>query len=159
MIDRIVQRMVGHGAAVLIVALLAGIGLLVSLLGGLEVWPGKILPIATPGGSDAWARTHVGGILNALLIFAVAAIVPLVRASEPTTRRLAWMMIGTGWANTVFYWGALFAPNRALTFGDNAFGPSNWIAVLALAPALLFAVITLVAAIIIMRQAFRNAAA
>jgi hypothetical protein len=64
------------------------------------------------------------------------------------------MLIGTGYANTVFYWAALLAPNRALTFADNVHGPSNLWAIVGLLPALVFAVIALIAVGILMRAAF-----
>ena len=44
------RRMIGHAALILLVGMLAGIGLLVSLLGGMEVWPGNILPLHLPAG-------------------------------------------------------------------------------------------------------------
>jgi hypothetical protein len=150
-----VQRsMVGHGALILVVGMLAGVGLLASLLGGMEVWPGTILPFHLPGSTDAWVRTHLGGMLNAILIMVVALVLPVVGFDAPGARKISWMLVGTGWANTLFYWAALLSPNRALTFGDNRFGSSNLAAVLGLAPALLFTLVSLVAVAMLARQAF-----
>jgi hypothetical protein len=64
------------------------------------------------------------------------------------------MLIGTGYANTAFYWGALFAPNHAVTFGDNRLGESNLAAVLGFTPALVFAIIAMIAMVIVIRSAF-----
>lgn len=150
------RRMVGHGAWILFVAMLAGVGLLVSLLGGLEVWPGMILPVEMPANSSAWARTHVGGILNALLIMVVALLLPVLDFPEAGARRVGLWIVGTGWANTLFYWAALFAPNRALTLGDNRFGATNAAALIGLVPALVFVVLSLVAVFFIARQAWRR---
>lgn len=148
------RRMVGHGALILLVGMLAGIGLLASLLGGMEIWPGTILPFHLPGTTDAWVRTHLGGMLNAFMIMVAALVLPVVGFDTLGARKISWMLVGTGWANTLFYWAALFSPNRALTFGDNRFGSSNLAAVLGLAPALLFTLVSLIAVAMLVRQAF-----
>ena len=146
--------MVGHGALMLLVAMLAGVGLLLSVLGGLEVWPGHILPVDMPSTPAGWVRTHVGGILNALLVMLIALLMPGLGFSDAPARRIARFMVGTGWANTLFYWAAMWAPNRALTFGDNRLGASNVASLIGLVPALLFVVLSLVAVSLIARQAF-----
>lgn len=150
------RRMVAHGALVLLIAMLAGVGLLVSLLGGLEVWPGRLLPIDVPGHPAAWVRTHVGGILNALLVMVMALLLPGLGFADATARRIAAGLVGTAWANTLFYWAAMLAPNRALSFGDNRLGASNAAAVVGLLPALVFVVISLVAVAVVARQAWRR---
>lgn len=155
MLIDIQRRMIGHAAVILLIGMLAGVGLLVSLLGGLEVWPGAILPLQIPGPTDAWVRTHLGGMLNAFLIMIAALILPVVGFDLRGGQRLSWMLVGTGWANTLFYWAALLSPNRALTLGDNRFGPSNLAAVIGLAPALLFTVVSIIAVVLLARQAFR----
>ncbi len=149
------KRMIGHGALMLIVALCAGLGLLTSLLGGVELWPGHIVAISLPSNSAGWARTHVGGILNALLVIVVALLVPGLGFAAAPARRLGLFMIGTGWANTLFYWASMWAPNRALSFGDNRLGESNWAAVLGIAPALVFVVLSIFAVGMVARQAWR----
>lgn len=148
------RKMIGHAALILLVAFAAGVGLLVSLLGGLELIPGHVIPLAIAGETATWVRAHVGGLLNALLILAVAATLPALGFELRSAARIGWMLIGTGWANTLFYWAALFATNRALTFGPNRFGEANWASVIGLAPALIFVFISIVAAILIARQAF-----
>src|SRR5437867_521248 len=116
------RSMIGHGALILLVAMVAGIGLLVSVVGGIEVWPGRIILLATPSNPAGWVRTHVGGILNALLIMVVALLLPRLGFVEARARRIALFIVGTGWANTLFYWTAMWAPNRALTLGENRLG-------------------------------------
>lgn len=154
MIEQVQRRMIAHAALVLLIGMLAGIGLLVSLIGGLELVPGHILAIGGAGDPAPWVRAHVGGMLNALLLIAVALVIPPLHFDSRAARRLAWIFIGTAWANTLFYWAALLAPNRALTFGDNRFGPSTLVAVIGLAPALLFVVISLVGTVMLARRAF-----
>ncbi|PWR20977.1 hypothetical protein DKG75_13385 [Zavarzinia compransoris] len=149
--------MIGHGALVMLVAFAAGVGLLASLLGGLELVPGEIIGFDLFGPTDAWVRAHLGGILNAIMVIVVALALPAVGFGEAGARRIGFAIVATAWANTLFYWAALLSPNRALSFGDNRFGESNWIAVAGLAPALLFTVVVIVTFIAIARRAFARA--
>ena len=151
------KRMVGQGAAVMLVGMSAGIGLLISLLGGIELIPGSIIEFGIPGSADAWVRAHIGGMMNGILIFIVALLISPLGFAEAGAKRLYWMLVGTGWANTLFYWAALFAPNRALSIADNRFGESNLASIVGLVPALVFAVISLIAIFLLMRQAFASA--
>lgn len=151
------KRMVGQGAAVMLVGMSAGIGLLISLLGGIELIPGSIIEFGIPGSTEAWVRAHIGGMMNGILIFIVALLIGPLGFADAGAKRMFWMLVGTGWANTLFYWAALFAPNRALSIADNRFGESNLASIIGLVPALAFAVISLVAIFILMRQAFASA--
>ncbi|HKY92614.1 MAG TPA: hypothetical protein VJM11_16315 [Nevskiaceae bacterium] len=150
------KRMAGHGAAVLLVGMLAGMGLLMSLLGGIELIPGSIIPFEIPGDDGAWVRAHIGGMMNGFLILIVAILLVPLGFAEAAARRMAWMVVGTGWANTLFYWAALFAPNRALSIADNKWGESNVASIIGLLPALVFVVIAIIAVFTLMRQAFRG---
>lgn len=148
------RRMIGHGAVVILIALAAGFGLVISLIGGFEVFPGTIVEFTFPGDPGAWARTHAGGIMNGLLVIAGALVIHAMDLPQKTASRLFWMLVGTGYANTIFYWGALFAPNHAVTFGSNRLGHTNVAAVLGFAPALVFAFITMIAMVILIRHGF-----
>lgn len=147
--------MIAHGMLILLIGLFAGIGLLISRVGGLEVWPGRIVGIHVPGSPDAWVRLHLGQFLNAFLITLVALVLPLLEFSRQGEKRICWMLVGTGWANTIFYVAALFAPNRALTIGDNRLGHGNLASVIGLLPALVFAFVSIVAVAALARQALR----
>lgn len=151
------KKMVGQGAAILLVGMIAGIGLLISLLGGIELIPGQIIELSIPGGTDAWVRTHIGGMMNGLLVILVGSLLGALGFAEAAARRMFLMLVGVGWANTLFYWAALFAPNRALSFADNKWGESNLASIIGLAPALLGAVVSIIAIYALMRQAFAAA--
>lgn len=148
------RSMVGHGAVVMLIGMSAGIGLLISLLGGIELIPGSIIEFGIFGSADAWVRAHIGGMMNGMLIMLVALLVHAMTIADRPARQLYWMLIGTGYANTLFYWAALFAPNRALSVADNRFGESNFASLIGLFPALIFAVISLIAIFILAREAF-----
>lgn len=148
------KKMVAHGAVITLIALASGFGLVMSLIGGFEVFPGTILSFEIPGDPGAWARTHAGGILNGLLVMVGALLIHTMALPEQTASRLYWMLVGTGYANTVFYWGALFAPSRALTFGDNRLGETNLAGIIGFAPALVFAIVTMIAMLMLIRHGF-----
>ena len=150
------RRMVGHGAILMIIGLVAGFGLLMSLIGGFEVWPGSILSFDIPGDSGGWGRAHGGGIMNGLMVIIVALVMWGMAIEGVLAARLYWMFIGAGYANTIFYWGGMFAANRALTLGDNVFGETSIAGVIGLVPAFVFAFITLVATAMLARHAFRG---
>lgn len=151
------RRMIAHGAVVILIALASGFGLVMSLIGGFEIFPGTILSFDIPGDASAWARAHVGGILNGLFVIAVALVTHAMALPGNVASRLYWMLVGTGYANTLFYWGALFAPSRALTFGDNRLGETNIAGILGFGPALVFAIVAMIAMLILIRQGFSEA--
>lgn len=155
--DQRQRKMVGHGAIMMVFGLLAGFGLVMSLIGGFEIFPGYIVEFELPADSRAWARAHTGGLMNGLLVFVGAILIFAMQIPARLARQLYWMLVGTGYANTLFYWGALFAPSRALTFGDNRLGESNLAGIIGLLPALIFAFITIIAMVMLARHAFRGA--
>lgn len=155
-VSRTQRVMIAHGMFILLIGLFAGVGLLISLVGGLELWPGRIVTLWVPGTPDAWVRLHLGQMLNAFLIILVALALPILAFDQPGESRIRWMLVGTGWANTIFYVAALFAPNRALTIGDNRLGHGNLASVIGLLPALVFAVVSIVAVATLARQALRH---
>ncbi|MAA75987.1 MAG: hypothetical protein CMN28_14915 [Salinisphaeraceae bacterium] len=149
--------MVGHGSIIMLIALAAGFGLTASLLGGLEFIPGIITQFEIPGSPEAWARTHAGGLLNGIMVLAVAGVLAGMQAGEKLSRQMFWMVAGAGYANTIFYWMALVSENRAISFADNRHGETSIFAVIGLAPAFIFAVVLMVAFFLLMREAFSSA--
>ncbi|VVQ15311.1 styrene-oxide isomerase StyC [Pseudomonas fluorescens] len=150
------RSMLGHGTVILLIGMLLGVGLLASLLGGMELIPGSIIAFGIPGDPGAWARAHVGGMLNGMLIMLVAVVIAALKLSARVTRHLSWMLVGTGYANSLFYLAALVAPNRALSFADNKFGQSSLFAVIGLVPALVFVVASIVAIAILSVNTFKS---
>jgi hypothetical protein len=93
-------------------------------------------------------------MLNAFLIFLIALMLPVLGFSQKAAARLGWVIIGTGWANSLFYWAALFSANRALSFGSNRYGEGGVVSAIGLAPALLFVFLSLIAVGAIAVRAF-----
>lgn len=148
------KNMIGHSAIVIFIALLAGWGLAMSLIGGFEIFPGNILFFEIPGDSSAWARAHTGGLLNGLLVLAFAWVVSTLDLAERKSFHIWWMIVGTAYANTIFYWAGILAPNRAITAGSNRLGEASLAGVIGFLPAAVFALVLMVAMIIIARAAF-----
>ena len=70
------KNLIGHALLVLIIGLLAGFMLAFSLIGGLEIVPSIFMGIPVFGTTEGWVRAHSGGIVNALLMIAVAFALP-----------------------------------------------------------------------------------
>ncbi len=149
-----IKNMIGHSAIVIFIALLAGWGLAMSLIGGFEIFPGNILSFEIPGDSSAWARAHTGGLLNGLLVLAIAWVLSTLDLNERKSFHIWWMIIGTAYANTVFYWAGILAPNRAITAGSNRLGDASLAGVIGFLPAAVFALVLMVAMVMIARAAF-----
>jgi styrene-oxide isomerase len=109
-----------------------------------------------PGTPEGWARAHRGIPLNSLMVLGIAFLLPFLAFSETVQKRIGWIMICTGWANTVFYVASNFSTNRGLSFGTNKFGLGDLAAVVALAPAYLFGVLSMGVLFVIALRAFRN---
>ena len=149
-----IRNMIGHSAIVIFIALLAGWGLAMSLIGGFEIFPGNILFFAIPGDSSAWARAHTGGLLNGLLVLAFAWVLSILDLNERKAFHIWWMILGTAYANTIFYWAGILAPNRAITAGSNRLGEASFAGVVGFLPAAVFALVLMVAMVTVARGAF-----
>jgi hypothetical protein len=135
-VERYQRLMIGHGLLVILVAMLAGFMLMFDLIGGIEVWPGTIIPLSIYGTSDGWVRAHSGGTMNGLLVVVMALVLPKLALGPRVQAWTAWGFIYIAWSFTVFYWLGNAAGNRGLTLGDSQLGESDWVGVLAFLPGL-----------------------
>lgn len=149
--------MFGHGALMIFMALVGGLGLWMFILGGFEVVPGYTIYFDLPGTEGGWQRTHTGPVMNGLMVIGVAFGLPLLDFSLKAAKRLGWIIVLDGWSNVGFYFFSNFSPNRGLAFGETKLGDANIFSVLALAPAYLFGVLAMIALIIIGYRAIRSA--
>ena len=142
--DRLQRIMIGHGLLVILTAMLAGFMLMFLLIGGIEIWPGHILPVHVYGSSAGWVRAHSGGTMNGLLVVVVALALPQLNLSERLQKWTAYGFIYVAWSFTLFYWLGNAAGNRGLTLGDSQLGHTDLISVLAFLPGLPSVVIVVV---------------
>jgi hypothetical protein len=134
--ERLQQVMIGNGLLVILAAMFAGFMLMFKLLGGVEVWPGQILPLPIYGTSEGWVRAHTGGALNGVLVVIVALAMPKLRLSPLMQKLTAYGFIYVAWSFTLFYWVGNAAGNRGLTMGDSPLGKTDLTSVIAFLPGL-----------------------
>jgi len=139
--------MIGNGLLVVLASMFAGFMLMFLLLGGIEIWPGKIVPLPIYGTSEGWVRAHTGGALNGILVIVIALALPTLRLSPLMQRVTAYGFIYIAWSFTLFYWLGNASGNRALTLGDSPLGESDIIGIIGFLPGLpsVFLVVVLLA--------------
>ena len=132
--ERLERIMIANGLVVVLIAMLAGFMLMFTLLGGVEVWPGKIIPLPLYGSSEGWVRAHTGGTLNGMLVIVIALVLPKLRLSAFMQRFTAYGFIYIAWSFTVFYWLGNASSNRALSMGDSPLGEADTIGLIGFLP-------------------------
>lgn len=117
---RPIQRMLfRHGGLVMLFGFAAGFGFLFFILGSIELWPvpGKIA-YQLPGSEKAWRMTHLEGVLNGLMLWLLAAVVPAMDLSVQQARKVVRALIVTAWTFPIAsLFDALFPDSRGLRFG------------------------------------------
>lgn len=155
--NRMQALMLGNGFAVMLVGMFSGFMLTFSLLEAIDIFPFPAIAVAIPGTTRGWVAAHTGNIMNGLMLVGVALSLPRLAIEG---RRLAWVgwgLIATVWGNAAFYVFGNLAANRGLTVGSNRFGEGSLTGVLASVPALVGAVLVVIALSIAMRAAFAAA--
>ncbi|MEQ8859027.1 MAG: hypothetical protein RIC56_10285 [Pseudomonadales bacterium] len=142
--ERLQRVMLANGLLVVLVAMFAGFMLMFSLLGGLEIWPGRLLEFPVYGTPEGWVRAHTGGVTNGLLVIVIALALPKMAMSTRLHRLTAYGFIYVAWSFTVFYWFGNAAGNRALSVGDNALGESDVFGIIGFLPGLPSVIIVVV---------------
>ncbi len=103
--DAMQRRLAFHGAAVILLGLLAGFPYAMVVTGDLA------------GTERAWRMAHMEGVTNGLLIFGVAALLPALRLGDGGRRALAGCLLFTAYANTVASILGASTGNRGLAIG------------------------------------------
>ena len=132
--ERLQQIMLVHGLLVILAAMFAGFMLMFNLLGGVEIWPGKIIEIPMYGTSAGWVRAHTGGALNGVLVIIVALALPKLKLGEFAMKFTAYGLIYCAWTFTLFYWLGNASSNRGLSIGASALGEPDLIGLIAFLP-------------------------
>ena len=110
MSDRWQSMMIAHGALVFLVGMVAGFPFAFAILQKVALWPLPAVDWAPPGDVRAWRMAHLEGILNGLVLIAVAAG---GRRMVLTARAEAWV----GWGLIVTAWGNIVASVIGPVFG------------------------------------------
>jgi hypothetical protein len=128
------KTMIGNGLLVILAAMLAGFMLMFNLLGGMEVWPGKIIDFPMYGTAEGWVRAHTGGTLNGVLVIIVALALPKLNLGAFAQKFTAYGLIYCAWSFTLFYWLGNASSNRGLSMGASALGEPDVIGLIAFLP-------------------------
>jgi hypothetical protein len=100
--SRLQSLLVAHGALVFLVGMLAGFPFALLVQHGLEVSaPGTAAGPPVPGDVRGWRMAHLEGVLNGVLLIAVAAVLPRLSLSTRAQTVLAWLLIVTAWGNMI----------------------------------------------------------
>ena len=113
------RRLIGNGALLIFVAGVLGFGFLFFLLGEIKLWPipGHIA-YQMPGSLKAWRMAHLEGVINGLILWISALLMPLLPFTLAALRRMALGLIVVGWTFTIASaFDALFPDSRGLAFG------------------------------------------
>lgn len=113
------RTLIGHGALLIFLAGVLGFGFLFFLLGDIRLWPlpGHIA-YQMPGSLKAWRMAHLEGVINGVILWLSALLLPLLPFSLAALRRIAWGLVVVGWTFTVASaFDALFPDSRGLAFG------------------------------------------
>lgn len=117
---RAIQTMlVRQGGLVLLLGFAAGFGFVFFLIGSIELWPipGKIA-VQLPGTVKAWRMSHLEGVMNGLMLWLLAAVLPTFALPIATARRIARMLVVTAWTFPIAsLFDAFFQNSRGLRFG------------------------------------------
>ena len=128
------DRIFRHAAALFIAGLVFGLIFTFEALGHVAAWP--LLPAIDfdfPGSEQAWRRTHLGAVINALAMLLFALAGPHLQLGERGRRSFVWAVLITGWGNTLgFLVGTLFGA-RGLAFGGGVANSLGYLLFLAAA--------------------------
>jgi hypothetical protein len=92
------RLLVGHGALVLLFGFVVGFAFLFFLIGEIKLWPFPgAIAYQLPGTYDSWRMAHMEGITNGLLLWILAAIVPVIHTRVIPIYRLAAAMVIVAW--------------------------------------------------------------
>jgi len=101
-IKNIQRRLIGHGALLIFIGGILGFGFLFFLIGKIALWPIPWeIDYQMPGTYDAWRMAHMEAIVNGLLLWLAASLMPVFPFSTKVLKRFAlgflivtWTIVG-----------------------------------------------------------------
>lgn len=118
--------LLAHGAAVAVIGLVSGFGLVFAILDAWHVWPVTLATdLAVPGSEHGWRVAHVAGVLNGMLMMLGGLALVPVAASRTAQRWIVGGLVWTGWGNTLFFHFANVSSNRGLSAGSTRLGEAD----------------------------------
>lgn len=114
-------RVFRHAAAIFIAGLVFGLIFTFESIGHVAAWP--LVPAVDfdfPGTEQAWRRTHLGAVINAVAMLLFAVVGTSLRLSDRGRGIFVLAVLITGWGNTLGFLVGTLSGTRGLAFGDNA---------------------------------------
>lgn len=97
MSQRLQSLMIAHGAIIFLLGLAAGVPFVWVVVSSID--PAQAAGI--PGDVRAWRMAHLEGVLNGILLIAVAAGGAHLKLTPTAQQAVAWGLIVSGWCNIV----------------------------------------------------------
>lgn len=98
------KRLVFHAGAVVVLGMLSGIPLAMALLQVIE------------GDPSDWSVSHMEGLINGLLMLAIAGAGSLMLLSPRQQQWLYWSIVFTGYSNALYGWARGFSGQAGMDF-------------------------------------------
>lgn len=117
MTDRMHTLLVANGCVVFLLGLAAGFPFAMEILQRFDLAPLPAIAVDPPGDMRGWRMAHMEGILNGMVLFAAAAIAPLVKFSARGAAVAFWGFLVTAWGNTIASIIGPMTETRGLAFG------------------------------------------
>jgi len=115
--ERDQRRLVRHGALVFLIGMAAGFPFAVEILGRFELWPLPIhVEMDVPGDYRGWRMAHLEGVLNGILLIAVAAVGSHLRLGARGAAWVTWGLLVCAWGNIIASWIGPLSETRGLAF-------------------------------------------
>lgn len=156
-LKRIQGAIIGHGALVLFIGLVAGVMLTFAMLNGIKIWPVLDIPANIPGSIQGWKAAHVGGMMNGIMLIVIALCLSKLSISSGKLRFLFWAFVLTGWGNTLFYWFGNLSMNRGLSVVASPYGEGDIYGAISFFSGGSVMLLTLIASLMIMQAGFKAA--
>lgn len=99
--NRFQRTMIGHGALVFLVGLLAGFPFILLLTGNFPLGDILSFDVNVPGDVRGWRMAHMEGILNGMIVMLAATFLPVLGMAEKTQKIVGWALIITAWGNAI----------------------------------------------------------
>ena len=145
------NRMIKHGVAAMLVALVGGFALAFSMLQGVSLSPIPVfLDVEIPGSTRGWRIFHIGMLMNGIMAIALAFALRAVTVTATGAALVSWGAIIAVWGNGMFYLFGMFAQNHGLSLHESPLGDPSLAGALAFIPAIVGAVALTVALIVLL---------
>lgn len=147
-------KLIAHGALVVLISLFAAFFLTFDMLQGIKLWPLLSIDLEIPGTVRGWRIAHTGGLMNGILMIAIALCFTKVSLSPSSLKFIYWSFLLTGWGNTVFYWAANFSMNRGLSVGATPYGEGEIFGAISYVAGASVMLLTVIASFMLAKSAF-----